>query len=104
MQLTLQQGSPFPRFGDGNDGGKQVELVHGIGPPTHSAESASEKRSRTGKFRNSFSGGERTDGLPEKPEPNEVTGFSIGSHKNLDQRVRQLLNDGYDVELDDRER
>ncbi len=26
--FTLQQGSPFPRFGDGNDGGKQVELVH----------------------------------------------------------------------------
>jgi hypothetical protein len=39
--FTLQQGSPFPRFGDGNDGGKQVELVHGIGPPAHSAESAS---------------------------------------------------------------
>ena len=45
----LQQGSPVPRFGDGNDGGKQVELVHRLGPPNHSAESASERRSRGGK-------------------------------------------------------
>ena len=42
--FPLQQGSTLRWFGDGNDGGKQVELVHRMGPPTHSAESASERR------------------------------------------------------------